>query len=45
MSNTQNNSQAGSDEAKKATQPSVITPAPQQNQGDKSAEKPAEQQK
>jgi hypothetical protein len=45
MSNTQNNSQAGTDEAKKAPQPSIVTPAPQQNQGDKPAEKSAEQRK
>lgn len=45
MSNTQNNSPAGSNEAPKAPQPAV-TPTPQQNQGDKPAnDKPAEQQK
>jgi hypothetical protein len=43
MSNSQNNPQVGSNEAPKTPAPG--TPAPQQNQGDKSAPKPGEQQK
>ena len=40
-----NNPQAGSNEAPKAPVPGVAAPAPQQNQGDKPATKPGEQQK
>jgi hypothetical protein len=45
MSNTQNHPQAGANEAPKTPAPGVATPAPQQNQGDKPANKPSEQQK
>ena len=45
MSNSQNHPQAGANEAPKAPAPGVATPAPQQNQGDKPATKPSEQQK
>jgi hypothetical protein len=37
--------QAGPDEAPKTPTPGTSAPAPQQNQGDKPAAKPAEQQK
>jgi hypothetical protein len=45
MSNTQNHPQAGANEAPKTPAPGVAAPAPQQNQGDKPATKPSEQQK
>ena len=45
MSNSQSNPQAGSNEAPKTPAPGVAAPAPQQNQGDKPATKPSEQQK
>jgi len=45
MSNPQNNTQAGSNETPKAPAPGVAAPPPQQNQGDKPAAKPGEQQK
>jgi hypothetical protein len=45
MSNSQNNRPAGSTEAPKTPAPGPATPAPQQNQGDKPATKPGEQQK
>jgi hypothetical protein len=45
MSNSQNNPQAGANEAPKTPAPGTATPAPQQNQGNKPASKPAEQQK
>jgi hypothetical protein len=37
--------QSGSNEAPKTPAPGVATPTPQQNQGDKPASKPSEQQK
>jgi hypothetical protein len=45
MSNMQSTPQAGSNEAPKTPAPGTATPAPQQNQGDKAAPKPSEQQK
>jgi hypothetical protein len=45
MSNSQNNPQVGPNEAPKTPAPGTATPAPQQNQGDKPASKPSEQQK
>jgi hypothetical protein len=45
MSNMQSTPQAGSNEAPKTPAPGAATPAPQQNQGDKPAPKPSEQQK
>jgi hypothetical protein len=45
MSNSQSTPQADSNEATKTPAPGVATPAPQQNQGDKPASKPSEQQK
>jgi len=45
MSNSQSTPQAGSNETPKAPAPGAATPAPQQNQGDKPATKPTEQQK
>jgi hypothetical protein len=44
MSNSQN-APSGSNEAPKTPAPGVAAPAPQQNQGDKPATKPNEQQK
>jgi hypothetical protein len=44
MSNSQSTPNIGSNDAPKAPTP-VATPAPQQNQGDKPASKPPEQQK
>ena len=45
MSNMQSAPQGGSNEAPKTPVPGTPTPAPQQNQGDKPAPKPSEQQK
>jgi hypothetical protein len=45
MSSSQNNPQVGSNEAPKTPVPGTVTPAPLQNQGDKPASKPSEQQK
>lgn len=45
MSNTPSNSNASSDEAQKTNQPGTNPSPAQQNQGDKPASKPAEQQK
>ena len=44
MSNSQNNSQVGSNEAPKTPAPGIATPTPQQIQGDKPAPRPREQQ-
>jgi hypothetical protein len=40
-----NSPQVGSNEAPKTPAPGTSTPTPQQNQGDKPASKPGEQQK
>jgi hypothetical protein len=45
MSNPQTNPQTASVEAPKNPAPGVASPPPQQNQGDKPATKPGEQQK
>jgi len=45
MSNSQNNPQAAANEAPKTPAPGTTAPTPQQNQGDKPASKPSEQQK
>jgi hypothetical protein len=45
MSNSQSTPKTASNEAPKTPAPDVATPAPQQNQGDKPASKPTEQQK
>jgi hypothetical protein len=45
MSNSQSAPKRGSNEALKTPAPGAPTPAPQQNQGDKPASKPSEQQK
>jgi hypothetical protein len=45
MSNMQSTPQAGSNEAPKTPAPGAATLAPQQNQGDKPAPKPSDQQK
>ncbi len=45
MSSSQNNPQTGANEAPKTPASNPATPAPQQNQGDKPASKPSEQQK
>jgi hypothetical protein len=45
MSNAQSTPQAVANEAPKTPAPGVATPPPQQNQDDKPATKPAEQQK
>jgi hypothetical protein len=45
MSNSQSTSKTASNEAPKTTAPGVASPTPQQNQGDKPASKPSEQQK
>jgi hypothetical protein len=45
MSNSQSAPKTGSNEAPKAPAPGVATPAPQQEQSDKPASKPSEQQK
>jgi hypothetical protein len=45
MSNSQSTPQAASNDAPKTAAPGVATPTPQQNQGDKPAPKPPEQQK
>jgi hypothetical protein len=45
MSDSQSNPKTASNEAPKTPAPGTPTPAPQQNQGDKPASKPSEQQK
>jgi hypothetical protein len=45
MSDSQSTPKTGSNEAPKTPAPGVATPTPQQNQGDKPAPKPPEQQK
>jgi hypothetical protein len=45
MADSQPAPKTGSNEAPKTPAPGVVTPVPQQNQGDKPASKPAEQQK
>ena len=45
MSNSQATPKAGSNDAPKAPAPGAATPTPQQDQGDKPASKPSEQQK
>jgi hypothetical protein len=45
MSNAQSTPKTDSNEAPKTPPPGVTSPAPQQNQGDKPATKPSEQQK
>jgi hypothetical protein len=45
MSNSQSPSQGAPNEAPKTPAPGVAAPPPQQNQGDKPATKPDEQQK
>jgi hypothetical protein len=45
MSNSQSTPKTDSNEAPKTPTPGVASPAPQQNQGDKPASKPSEQQK
>jgi hypothetical protein len=45
MSNSQSTPKTDSNDASKTPAPGVATPTPQQNQGDKPASKPPEQQK